>query len=327
MNSDEAPQESLPAAIPQTESSLRIVQRAREYAGESRAANTKRAYKTDWRLFVSWCDQAGRASLPSDGPTLAIYITDLAERGVSIATIERRLATISQAHKTAGQETPTKSQIVRDVLKGIRRTKGTMPKRKKAVGVAELRGLVSTCDNSPKGRRDRALLLVGFLGGFRRSELAALCVGDVHIEEEGLRILIRKSKTDADGHGREVGIPMGNKAETCPVLALAAYLNSARITDGPIFQSFRRGGTPTGKALSGNAVASIIKDRASLTGLDPEVFSGHSLRSGFCTAAARAGASEREIARSTGHRSLRILRTYIQAGTVFAENAAKRIVL
>lgn len=202
-----------------------------------------------------------------------------------------------------------------------------MPKRKKAITVAELRGLISTCDSSPRDRRDRALLLLGFLGGFRRSELAALCVGDVQIEEEGLRILIRRSKTDAEGHGREIGIPMGNKAEACPVLALAAYLNSARITEGPIFQSFRRGGESTGKALSGNAVACIIKGRARLAGLDPRALAGHSLRSGFCTSAARGGASEREIARTTGHRSLRILRSYIQAGNLFEENAAKRIQL
>jgi integrase len=171
------------------------------------------------------------------------------------------------------------------------------------------------------------LLLVGFLGGFRRSELVSLNLEDIHVEDEGIRIKLRRSKTDPDAVGSEVGVPVGNRAETCPVLALTAWLQTSDIQTGPVFQSLRRGGRPTGRGLSGNAVACLIKERAALAGLNPVRLAGHSLRSGFCTSAAKAGASEREIARSTGHRSLCILRMYIQAGTIFSENAAKRIQL
>ncbi|MEQ8819423.1 MAG: site-specific integrase [Sumerlaeia bacterium] len=319
--------ECLPVVAHADGATVTVVQRAQQYAGESRAANTRRAYKADWRDFESWCMERSRGAIPASSETVALYITSLADHGLRVSTIERRLATISQAHQLAGHGSPTKDAAVREVLKGIRRVRGCAPSRKKAISVAELRGLVATCDASPKGRRDRALLLVGFLGGFRRSELVALERDDIQIEDEGLRIRIRKSKTDQDSEGREVGVPVGNRAETCPVLALTAWLQTAGSSEGPVFQSLYRGGRPTGRGLSGNAVACLIKERAMQAGLDPELLSGHSLRSGFCTSAAKAGASEREIARSTGHRSLRILRTYIQAGTVFSENAAKRIQL
>lgn len=317
--------ECLPVAAHAEGAAVTVVQRAQQYAGESRATNTRRAYKADWRDFESWCVEQSRGAIPASSGTVALYITSIADRGRAVSTIERRLATISQAHQLAGHPSPTKDAAVREVLKGIRRVHGCAPSRKKAVTVAEMRGLVATCDSSPQGRRDRALLLVGFLAGLRRSELVALEREDIQIEDEGLRIRIRKSKTDQDSEGREVGVPVGTRAETCPVLALTAWLQISGIIQGPVFQSLRRGGRPTGCGLSGNAVACLIKERAMQAGLDPEKFAGHSLRSGFCTSAARCGASEREIARTTGHRSLRILRVYIQAGNLFEENAAKRI--
>ncbi|MEQ8821816.1 MAG: site-specific integrase [Sumerlaeia bacterium] len=197
--------------------------------------------------------------------------------------------------------------------------------KKKAVSLTELRGLVATCESDLVGRRDRALLLIGFLGALRRSELVALNIEHVQFEDEGLRLLIAKSKTDQEGTGREIGLPASKQSELCPVLALRAWCDTASISSGPIFRRLNRSAKPLSTPLTPHSVALIIKRRAELAGLDPSRFAGHSLRSGFCTAAARAGVPEYQIARQSGHKSMQVLRGYVQSGGVFLENAAGKL--
>jgi integrase len=242
-----------------------------------------------------------------------------------VATIERRLSTISQAHQLAGYESPTKTATVREVMKGIRRELSTAPVKKKAITLAELRGIVATCGTDLQGRRDRALLLIGFLGALRRSELIALNVEHVAFEDEGLRLLITRSKTDQEGVGREIGLPASKQTELCPVLALRAWCGTARISSGPIFRRLNRSGKPLSTPLTPHAVGLIIKRRVAQAGLDPERYGGHSLRSGFCTAAAKAGVPEYQIARQSGHRSMQVLRGYVQSGGIFNDNAVSKL--
>ena len=243
-----------------------------------------------------------------------------------MSTVRRRLVSISQAHKLAGYESPTAHGVVRDVLKGLCRERGSTQKAKDAVGTNELRAMVGSCDNSLQGMRDKALLLFGFVGAFRRSELVAITMADIDlVAEEGLRVHIRKSKTDQEGEGRLVGIPYGQHAETCPVLATRAWLDAAQINGGTIFRAVDRHGRIAAAPLSGRAVALVIQRRAAAVGLDPKRFAAHSLRSGFCTAAAAKDVSERLIMLQTGHKSVQMVRKYIRQGSIFSQNAAKSL--
>ncbi|MBS1828803.1 MAG: site-specific integrase [Acidobacteria bacterium] len=297
-----------------------IADRASEFIHHSKAASTVRAYRCDWTHFESWCKAHGQASLPATPETVALYVTDLATTHKT-ATIIRRISAISQAHQIAGFETPTKTAQVRLVLAGIRRTKGTAQAAKTPVLVDDLRRMISRLPNNLLGVRDRALLLVGFGGAFRRSELVALDVADVAVTRDGLVVTIRRSKTDQEGEGRKLGIPYGSNPATCPVRSLQDWLAQCGFTEGPMFRPIDRFCRVSSMRLSAAAVADIVKRYAAAVGLKASDFAGHSLRSGLATSAAMAGASERSIMSQTGHRSVNTVRRYIRDGSLFRENA------
>lgn len=311
-------------AIPQDNSEIgplaEIADRASEFVQHSKAANTVRAYRSDWTHFESWCKAHGQSSLPATPETVALYVTDLATTHKT-ATIIRRISAISQAHQIAGYETPTKSSKVRLVMAGIRRSKGTAQVAKTPVLVEDLRRMLSNLPENLLGVRDRVLLLIGFCGAFRRSELVALDAGDVAVTREGLVVTIRRSKTDQEGEGRKIGIPYASHVETCPVRSLQDWLEKSGITAGPLFRPIDRFGRMASMRLSAAAVADIVKKYAAAVGLKASDFAGHSLRSGLATSAAMAGASERAIMNQTGHKSVNMVRRYIRDGSLFRENA------
>jgi integrase len=297
----------------------------RAYVRASKAENTLRGYQTDWRDFCAWCEMRGGISpLPAPVDTVAAYIAECAGH-LKPGSIQRRLNAIAEAHKAAGLESPTHAAIVRNTLKGIRRTKGTAPAQKAAALTDDIRAMVDATDSGLIGTRDRALILLGFAGAFRRSELVALDVEDCAFGKDGLTVLLRRSKTDQTGEGRKVGIPYGSNPDTCPVRNLQEWIAQAGVTAGPLFRSINRHGQVQAGRLSGIDVARVVKKLADRAGLDPAKYAGHSLRAGHATSAAIAGASERSIMRQTGHRSVQMVRRYIRDGSLFRENSAGKL--
>lgn len=298
------------------------VDRVAELVADGVAANTRRAYTGDLADFASYCGDRGLAALPADPTTVAAYAAWLVEgRGLKIATARRRLAAIATAHAAAGFDSPTASLLVRTAWRGLTRQHGTGQTAKRAITVAELRAMVEGCGDDLAGLRDRAMLLIGFGAAMRRSELVALRVEDVRVEVEGIRIAIRRSKTDQHGAGEVVAITRGT-GSTDAVAALAAWLAASGIADGAIFRRIDRHGR-IGDGLTPQSVALVVKSRAAAAGIDPEVVAGHSLRSGLATAAAAAGAEERDIQRQTRHKSTAMVRRYVQAATVFDRNVTR----
>lgn len=286
---------------------------------------TRRAYRSDLEHFGAWCEQEGRCPLPASPETVAEYLAAHVD-DLKPSTLSRRLAAISQAHKLAELDTPTTHPTVRRTWKGLRRTVALESPERAAVDkkaplvVTDLRRVLRALPDTLTGIRDRALLLVGFAGGMRRSEIVALNVADLEEREEGIAATIRRSKSDQEGEGRKVAIPYGSNPETCPVRALRAWLAAAQITtEGPLFRRVDRHGNLYGR-LSTKGVALVVKRSAERVGLDPDRFSGHSLRAGFATTAGANGYSERQIANQTGHKSDRVLRGYIREGALFRDN-------
>jgi len=298
-----------------------IADRANEFVNLSKSKNTIRAYKTDWSHFESWCLAHNQSALPATPEIVALYVADLSATHKP-GTLTRRISAISQAHQIAGYETPARSAQVRLVMAGIRRTKGTAQSAKTPVLVEDLRRMVAQLPKNLLGIRDRALLLIGFSGAFRRSELVALDVADVAVTRDGIVIMIRRSKTDQDGEGRKIGIPYGSNPATCPVRAFQDWQKDCGFIDGPLFRPVDRFSKVASIRLSGAAVAEVVKKYVKAAGLDERDFAGHSLRSGLATSAAQAGASERSIMNQTGHRSVNMVRRYIRDGSLFRENAA-----
>lgn len=301
----------------------RLADEARSFVASSRAPSTMRAYRSDWRHFDAWAAVRGLEALPAAPATVALYVTDLAS-WAAVATIGRRLASITQAHGAADLESPVAHLLVRSTMQGIRRSLGTAQASKTPALVADVKRMVAALPDGLLGDRDRALLLVGFAGAFRRSELVALSVEDLADTADGLIVTIRRSKTDQEGAGRTVGIPYGSDPASCPVRAVRAWLASGGISDGALFRSVTRHGH-LGARLSDKAVASVVKRSTERVGLDPARYAGHSLRSGLATSAAHAGASERSIMAQTGHRSTAMVRRYIRDGSLFRENAAATV--
>jgi integrase len=297
---------------------------AQDYVAASRAENTTPVYRTGWAQFTAWCDAHRVIALPASPETVAFYMTDLA-KAAKPATIDSRLAAISAAHRAAGHDSPTKKEAVRLVRRGVRRTLGTAQRQVRPVTVPELRTMLEGLGTDPAGCRDRALLLLGFAGALRRSELVGLDVADVTETTDGLRVNLRRSKTDQEGAGRTVGIPYGSNLVTCPVRAWRAWLEASGIIEGPAFCPVDRHGHIGTTRLSAQAVALVLKRHASRAGLDPGEVAGHSLRAGLATSAAAAGVPERVIADQTGHRGTVMLRRYIRAGSLFRENAASAV--
>ena len=301
------------------------VERARAYAGQAKAPNTLRAYNADWRDFAAWCAAANLTPMPADPETVGLYLGDLAAAGRKASTLERRLSAIAQAHKLAGHPSPTGHPAVRAVWAGIRRVHGSAQEGKAPALAADMRAMVGALPPGLGGVRDRALLLLGFAGAFRRSELVGLDAGDVAPTREGLVVTLRRSKTDQAGEGRRVGIPAGQHAATCPAQALKAWTTMAGIAEGPLFRPVDRRGVVGPGRLSDRAVALVVKRAALAAGLDPDRYAGHSLRAGLATSAAAAGASERSIMDQTGHRSVAMVRRYIREGSLFRDNAAAKV--
>ena len=307
--------------MPQT--SLALSRQVFNYIHASKSDNTRRAYRTDWNHFTAWCSFHGLLSLPATEETVCRYLADRAQF-YKVSTLTRRVASISQAHQAAGYASPTQALSVRATLKGIRRKKTIVTTQKAPVLVDDLRRMVQILDDSLMGKRDLALLLIGFAGAFRRSELVSLNVSDVSFDNNGLTVFLPVSKTDQEGEGRKVGIPYGSNPATCPVRALQGWLRASTITSGPLFVGINRHGTPQ-RRLSDCAVALIVKKIVAAAGLNPDLYAGHSLRSGLATSAAMAGISERSIMNQTGHKSVQMVRRYIRDGSLFRENAAAGI--
>jgi site-specific recombinase XerD len=302
-------------------------QRISDYVEESKAASTRRAYRSDWQQFTSWCqDNRLPIALPVAPETIAAYLTTLADDGRAVSTIQRKLAAIAFAHELAEVEVTTRRAIVARTMEGIRRAKGTAPRQARPTLTADIRAMVMQLPATNSGIRNRALLLLGFAGAFRRSELVSLNIEDIEEDDDGLRILIRKSKTDQAGEGRWVGIPRGQHLETCPVRAYQAWIETAAITAGAVFRRVNRHGHIFDDRLDDRAVARVVKETAKEAGLNPKNFSGHSLRAGFVTAAYRAGAREVDIMAQTGHRRIDTLAKYVRKDKVLGkQNAARKV--
>ena len=299
-------------------------QQVREFIRASKAESTIRGYRADWRAFCEWCESHDVHPLPASAETVASFVAECAAR-LKVGSIQRRINAIAEAHKAVGLESPTHHAMVTNTMKGIRRTKGTAPVQKAPTLTDDIRAMVDATDTGIIGIRDRALLLLGFAGAFRRSELVALDLADCVFGKDGLTITLRRSKTDQDGAGRKIGIPYGSNPETCPVRTVQAWLEIAGINSGPLFPSINRHGQLRTRRLSGIDVARVVKKLAERAGLDPAKYAGHSLRAGHATSAAIAGASERSIMNQTGHRSVQMVRRYIRDGSLFRENSAGKL--
>jgi integrase len=262
--------------------------------------------------------------LPATPEAVASYIAECAEH-LKVGSIQRRLNAIAEAHKATGVESPTHSPIVVNTMKGIRRTKGTAPVQKAPTLTDDIRAMVDATDVGVMGARDQAIVLLGFAGAFRRSELVGFDIEDCAFGRDGLTVTLRKSKTDQTGEGRKIGIPYGSNPETCPVRVLQTWIEQAAIATGPLFRSINRHGRVQSSRLSGIDVARIVKKLALRAGLDGAKYAGHSLRSGHATSAAIAGASERSIMKQTGHRSVQMVRRYIRDGNLFRENSGGKL--
>jgi site-specific recombinase XerD len=303
---------------------VRSLEQVREYIRASKAPNTLRGYESDWRDFCAWTEAHGVCPLPATAETVAAYIAECAER-LKVGSIQRRLNAIAEAHKAVSLESPTHHTIVVNTMKGIRRTLGTAAVQKAPALTDDIRAMIDATDAGLIGARDRALILLGFAGAFRRSELVSLDVEDCVFGKDGLTVTLRRSKTDQAGAGRRIGIPYGANPETCPVRTVEAWIEQAGISSGPLFRSINRHGQVLHGRLSGIDVARVVKKLAVRAGLDAAKYAGHSLRAGHATAAAISGASERSIMNQTGHRSVQMVRRYIRDGNLFRENSAGKL--
>ena len=337
---------------------------ARRFAGAARSDATLRAYRSDWADFSSWCDERGLRAMPASPETVSLYIASRAEAGptdergrptapLKVATLSRRLAAISQAHKLAGVESPAlrSKEPLHSVWAGVTRTLGTAPEKVAPALAADVVAMAAACDEAVRlaeafpdevkpgsalrARRDKAMLLVGFAAALRRSELAAVRTEHLGFTPDGLRLLIPKSKSDQEGAGQVVGVAYGSRAETCPVRAVRSYLAAAsrELADhgrpsplsGPVFRSVDRWGRIGKRAITGRTVANVVKQHAEAAGLDPSLYAGHSLRAGFATTAARAGKPDRAIQKQTRHKSAAMLAEYVREGRLFDDNASEGI--
>ena len=284
----------------------------------SKSANTLRAYQSDYRDFSLFCSKNGFQVMPTQPKILALYLTHLSSFS-KYSTLKRRLASIAILHKTKGHYIDTKHPIIIENLMGIKRRNGTNQKGKKPILISDLKKIIDAiCQSNEKNNkkiRDKALILIGFSGGFRRSELVNIEYEDIDFVSEGIKIFIKKSKTDQSGEGMIKAIPYFDNQKFCPVIAIKNWIELINLKSGKIFN------------ISDKNVALIIKKYANLAGLDSEKYAGHSLRSGFATSAAEAGAEERNIMTMTGHKSTEMVRRYIREANLFKNNALNKIKL
>lgn len=289
-----------------------------DYIRESLAENTRAAYLSDLAHFESW---GGR--IPASPETIAEYLVAHADT-LSVATLNRRLAALSKVHRSRGFSNPTSVEVVKATLRGLKRIKGTAQRQAAPLIKEDLFLVLEATGARLKDVRDRALLLLGFAGGFRRSELIGLNCDDVVLVRQGLEITLGRSKTDQNGEGRKIGIPHG-RGRWCPVVALEQWLAVSGLTEGPLFRPIDRHQRVGAKRLSGEAVCLIVRERVRAAGIVRTDYAGHSLRAGLATSAAQAGVSSWKIRKQTGHSSDAMLARYIRDGQLFINNAVAEL--
>ena len=296
----------------------------------SKAANTLRAYKSDFKDFGAFCAKHSFNSMPTEPKIVSLYLTHLSKNS-KMSTLRRRLVSISMVHKIKGHYLDTKHPVIIENLMGIKRLKGTIQKGKKPILINHLKSIINVINEQKieeiKKARDKSIVLIGFGGGFRRTELVSLDHEDLEFVPEGLKITIKRSKTDQFGEGMTKGLPYFDNEIYCPVTNLKKWLELSKIKDGPIFRRFAKGLSVTKNRLTDQTVVLLIKNYLSLAGIDNSNFSGHSLRAGFATVAAESGADERSIMAMTGHKTSQMVRRYIREANIFKNNALNKIKL
>ena len=294
----------------------------------SKANNTLRAYKSDFKDFNAFCIKHNFNSLPSEPKVISLYLTYISKNS-KISTLRRRLVSIGMVHKLKGHYLDTKHPIIVENLMGIRRTKGSIQHGKKPILKNHLKAIINAINELEIGEikkaRDKTIILLGFGGGFRRTELISIDHEDLEFVPEGLKVSIRRSKTDQFGEGMIKGLPYFTNENYCPVVNLKNWLKISKIKSGPIFRRFSKGSSLTENRLTDQTVVLLIKEYLKLAGIENKNFAGHSLRSGFATVAAESGADERSIMAMTGHKSTQMVRRYIREANIFKNNALNKI--
>jgi integrase len=321
-------QETNLSVVPAQAGIEELIAQAKAFAEAAKAPATRNAYASDLSDYADFCARIGQPAFATSGEVLSLYITNLAKQGRKTTTIDRRLAAIATEYHAQGyRETPVKTFIVQEVLRGIKHTIGTAVERKDALLVDDIARIAEACPERLIGLRDRALTLFGFALAGRRATLAAVRVSDLVLTSEGIVVTIRRDKTDQEQSGRQVPVAFGSRPELCPIRALAIWLKAANISAGPVFRAVDRHGNVSAHALEPGSIARIIKKAARRSGMsEAEVrkVGGHSLRAGAATSAAISGANERQIAAITGHRSIEV-RRYIRDANLFRASAAKQL--
>ena len=294
----------------------------------SKANNTLRAYKSDFKDFTTFCAKHGFNSMPSEPKVVSLYLTHLSKNS-KISTLRRRLVSIGVVHKLKGHYLDTKHPVIIENLLGIKRKKGSIQIGKKPILINHLKQIINVIDDQKiekiKKLRNKARILVGFSGGFRRTELVSIDCEDLDFVKEGVKITLRRSKTDQFGEGQIKGLPYFTNEKYCPVTSLKNWIYLSKIKTGPIFRRFAKGSILTGHRLTDQSVVLIIKECLKLAGIENQNYSGHSLRSGFATVAADSGADEKSIMAMTGHKTTQMVRRYIRDANIFKNNALNKI--
>jgi len=295
----------------------------------SKSMNTIRAYRSDFKDFGIFCAKNGFKSLPAEPKIVSLYLTHLSIADSKMSTLRRRLVSIGVIHKLKGHYLDTKHPIIIENLMGISRKKGNYQKGKKPILINQLKAIINAIEikkiEKIKKARDKAIILVGFGGGFRRAELVNLDYEDLEFVTEGVKITIRKSKTDQFGEGMKKGLPYFDNKNYCPVLHLEEWIKLSKINSGPLFRKFNKGFSLNKNRLTDQTIALIIKSYLTDAGIENKNYSGHSLRSGFATASAESGADERSIMAMTGHKTTQMVRRYIREANLFKNNALNKI--
>ncbi|MDC1378396.1 tyrosine-type recombinase/integrase [Pelagibacteraceae bacterium] len=295
----------------------------------SKANNTVRAYNSDFNNFGLFCAQNGFKSLPSEPKIVSLYLTYLSTKGSKISTLKRRLVSIGVIHKLKGHYLDMKHPSIIENIMGIKRRKGSSQKGKKPILISTLKKIINAIDEQDKEEikklRDRSIILIGFSGGFRRNEIVTLDHDDLDFVPEGIKINLKRSKTDQFGEGFTKALPYFDSPQYCPVVSLKKWMEVSKIRSGPLFRRFSKGSKLSENRLTDQTVALLIKQYLQLTGIDSKNYSGHSLRSGFATSAAESGVEERSIMAMTGHKSTEMVRRYIKEANLFKNNALNKI--
>lgn len=300
-----------------------MAEQIKDYISKSKSKSTRKAYQNAWLDFEQWCSSKGLSSLPAMPATIAAYLIDRAKTH-KIATLDQRLVAIRQAHKMAGYPIDKNNPLIFDTFKGIRNTHGVAQIRKMPIIVEDLREMVKDFGDNLIGKRDRALLLIGFTGAFRRSEIVSIQIEDLAFKREGIEIMLRRSKTDQEGKGEILPIPYGSNIDTCPVRAVQEWIEASGLKTGYLFRSINKHGHIRDKCMSPASVAFIIKRNNHVKGKESQ-FSGHSLRAGFCTQSALSGVAPHASMRQARQKKFETHQKYIRIADMWKECAATKL--